>query len=44
MAPLYCFQWDYDAVGNRTYEKRGETDTYYAYDARGRGTAASIFG
>jgi len=33
MAPLYGFQWDYDAVGNRVYEKRGETETYYAYDA-----------
>jgi RHS repeat-associated protein len=31
MTPLYAFQWDYDPVGNRTYEKRGNVETYYTY-------------
>ena len=33
MAPLYGFQWGYDPVGNRTYENRDGTETYYTYDA-----------
>ena len=32
MNPLYSFQWDYDAVGNRTYQRRGDVETYYEYD------------
>ena len=23
MQTIYAFEWDYDAMGNRTYEKRG---------------------
>ncbi len=33
MTPLYAFQWDYDAAGNRTYESRDGQETYYTYDA-----------
>ena len=31
MTPLYAFQWDYDAAGNRTYESRDGQATYYTY-------------
>ena len=30
---VYAFEWDYDNVGNRTWQKRGSDETYYAYDA-----------
>ena len=30
---IYAFEWDYDNVGDRTYQKRGSVETYYAYDA-----------
>jgi RHS repeat-associated protein len=33
MNQLYAFQWDYDPAGNRTYEKRGDVEAYYTYDA-----------
>ncbi len=33
MTPIYAFAWDYDAVGNRIYQKRGNQETYYTYDA-----------
>jgi YD repeat-containing protein len=33
MSSLYAFQWDYDPVGNRTYENRDGKETYYTYDA-----------
>ncbi|MFA4987806.1 MAG: hypothetical protein WC712_14595, partial [Candidatus Brocadiia bacterium] len=29
---IYAFEWDYDAVGNRTYEDRNAVKTYYEYD------------
>ena len=29
MTQIYSFQYDYDAVGNRTYEKRGDTSEIY---------------
>jgi YD repeat-containing protein len=32
MAAIYAFQWDYDAVGNRTYESRDSVLTYYSYN------------
>lgn len=33
MSQLYAFEWDCDAVGNRTYQKRGTQETYYTHDA-----------
>ncbi len=33
MTPIYAFAWDYDAAGNRIYQKRGNQETYYTYDA-----------
>ena len=30
---IYAFSYDYDAVGNRTYENRNGVQTYYTYDA-----------
>jgi len=32
-AELYAFEWNYDLVGNRTYQKRGNTESYYTYNA-----------
>jgi YD repeat-containing protein len=32
MNQLYTFQWDYDLAGNRTYERRGDVETYYTYN------------
>ena len=33
MATIYAFEWDYDGVGNRLYQKRDGAETYYAYNA-----------
>jgi len=30
---IYAFTWNYDAVGNRSYEYRNGARTYYQYDA-----------
>ena len=30
---IYAFSWDYDAVGNRTYQKRDGSEAYYDYNA-----------
>ncbi len=29
---IYAFEWDYDYVGNRTYQKFGADRTYYTYN------------
>jgi len=33
MSSTYAFAWDYDAVGNRTYESYNGDQTYYEHDA-----------
>lgn len=33
MSSIYGFEWQCDAVGNRTYQERGSAETYYEYDA-----------
>ena len=33
MQAVYAFEWDYDAVGNRTYQNRNGAESYYSYDA-----------
>ena len=33
MTPLYAFEWNYDGVGNRTYQKYNNQETYYTYDS-----------
>jgi len=33
MASIYAFEWDYDGVGNRLYQKRDGAETYYTYNA-----------
>ena len=33
MSQLYAFAWDYDSVGNRTYQSRDGAETYYDYNA-----------
>ena len=32
-ASIYAFEWQYDGVGNRTYESYNSEQTYYEYDA-----------
>jgi len=29
---IYAFAWDYDPVGNRTYQNQNSVQTYYDYD------------
>ena len=29
---IYAFEWDYDCVGNRTYQKRGADQTHYEHN------------
>ncbi len=36
----YAFSYDYDAVGNRTYENNNGTETYFTYDAANEMTQA----
>ena len=33
MSSIYSFSWDYDDVGNRTYQEWGNKQTYYTYDS-----------
>jgi RHS repeat-associated protein len=30
---MYAFAWDYDAAGNRSWQRRGSVESYYDYDA-----------
>ena len=39
---IYAFEWDYDAVGNRTWQNRNSAQTYYSHDAGGVGRSELI--